>query len=94
VPFAALSVPYSTALVAGHRQGRLARNNLLTAGFTIAADLIFVPLFGLHGAAVVRVVSAVVILALNGRTAVSLGLAPSLREVLDVRPGRPVRPQE
>ena len=88
VPFAALSIPYSTTLIAGHRQRRLARNNLITAGFTIAADLAVVPLFGLRGAAVVRIASAIVILTLNARSAVSLGLAPSLREVLDVRPGR------
>jgi len=94
VPFAALSIPYSTTLIAGHRQSRLARNNLLAAGFTIAADLAVVPLFGLQGAAVVRVASAIVILALNAQSAVSLGLAPSPREVLDVRPSRRAQAQE
>jgi polysaccharide transporter, PST family len=88
VPIAALSIPFSTALIAGHRQRRLARNNLVTAGFTIVADLAVIPIFGLHGAAVVRIAAAILVLALNSWTASSLGVAPSLREVLDLRAGR------
>lgn len=94
VPFAALSIPYSTTLIAAHRQRRLARNNLFTAGFTIVADLAVVPFFGLHGAAVVRIAAVILMLTLNSRTAVSLGLAPTLREVLDLRSLRRAQPQE
>lgn len=94
LPFAALATPYSAALVAANRQRRLARNNLVAAGFTIVADLAVIPLFGTEGAAGVRVVSAVVVLALNARTAISLGVAPSLRKVLSLRPGRGVQAQE
>ncbi|PWU25433.1 MAG: hypothetical protein C5B48_01365 [Candidatus Rokuibacteriota bacterium] len=88
VPFAGLSLPYASTLIAGHHQRRLARNNIVTAGFTIAADLVAVPVLGLHGAAAVRVASAAVALTLNARAAVSLGLAPPPRQVLLRRPPR------
>jgi O-antigen/teichoic acid export membrane protein len=76
-PLSALAAPYSALLLSEGRQLLVMRNNLLGAAVSIVGNAIAVPLVGIKGAAVVGVVSAVALLWLNYRSAVSRDLAPN-----------------
>ena len=82
IPILALNGPYGNALIAGHQQKLLMRNNLIGAGFNIVANCIAVPLWGITGVAVVAVLSEGLILTLMHHSAVRLGVAPSLAVML------------
>jgi O-antigen/teichoic acid export membrane protein len=82
VPILAVSGAYSNALIAGDSQRTLMRNNVAGATFNVLANLIVVPLAGIEGAAVVTVLSELLVVPLNYRSAVRLGLAPRLGTVL------------
>jgi O-antigen/teichoic acid export membrane protein len=75
LPLLACTVPYGSVLIAANRQRRLMRNNLTAAAFNIAANFAVVPLVGIEGAAGVTLASLLIVLVLNQRDAVSLGLA-------------------
>jgi O-antigen/teichoic acid export membrane protein len=85
VPFLALGIPYGTSLIAADRQRLLLKHNLVGAGFQIGGSLVAIPLFGIEGAAVVTVASFALVVVLNHRTSVSLGLVPSLLPTLRSR---------
>ncbi|MGH2374007.1 MAG: polysaccharide biosynthesis C-terminal domain-containing protein, partial [bacterium] len=78
IPLLALTGPYTNVLVAGHRQGRLLRDNLYAAAFNIAGDLLVVPTGGIAGAAAITVISQLIVLALNHRSSVGFKLAPPI----------------
>ena len=82
IPVLALNGPYSNALIAGHHQKRLMRNNLIGAIFNVVANCVAVPAAGITGVAVVAVCSEALILFLMYRSAVSLDVAPSLESML------------
>src|SRR5262249_16851903 len=82
IPLAALGVPYTGVLIAREQQGELMRNRLIGVGFNIAATCIAVPVAGVHGAAVIRVATGAVVLALNYRSSVQRSLAPSFAMVV------------
>jgi O-antigen/teichoic acid export membrane protein len=82
IPILALNGPYGNALIAGHQQKVLMRNNLIGAAFNVVANCIAVPLFGITGVAAVAVASEGLILVLMHRSAVSLGVAPSVSAML------------
>lgn len=84
-PILALTGIYSMTLIAGGRQRILMRNNWCGAAFNVATNLAVIPLAGIEGAAAVTVASELLNLVLNSRSAVSLGLAPPLREALSPR---------
>jgi O-antigen/teichoic acid export membrane protein len=86
IPILALNGPYGNALIAGHQQKVLMRNNLIGAGFNIVANCIAVPLWGITGVAVVAVLSEGLILTLMHHSAVRLGVAPSLSVMLGREP--------
>jgi O-antigen/teichoic acid export membrane protein len=75
LPVLACTLPYGSVLIAADRQRRLMRNNLTGAGFNVGANLLAVPLVGIEGAAAVTVASLLLVLVLNQRDAVRLGLA-------------------
>jgi O-antigen/teichoic acid export membrane protein len=81
LPIAALAVPYSSVLIARDRQDLLMRNNIGGAAFNVGANVLAITLIGIDGAAMVRVATYALMLALNHRTCVSRGLAPSLAVV-------------
>jgi O-antigen/teichoic acid export membrane protein len=85
IPCLALSAPYGTALIAAGRQRTLMKQNLIGAGFQVVASLIAVPLIGIDGAAAATVGTFALVLALNHRTSVGLGLVPALVPTLRVR---------
>jgi O-antigen/teichoic acid export membrane protein len=85
VPFLVLGVPYATSLIASDRQRTLLKHNLVGAGFLIAGSLVATPLLGIEGAAVVMVASFALVVALNHRTSVALGLVPPLVPTLRSR---------
>jgi O-antigen/teichoic acid export membrane protein len=76
-PLSALTAPYSALLLSKGRQLLVMRNNLAGAAVSIVGNAIAVPVVGIEGAAVVGVVSAVALLWLNYRSAVSRDLAPN-----------------
>jgi len=80
-PLSALTAPYSGLLLSEGRQLLVMRNNLCGAAVSIGGNLIAIPLFGIEAAAVVSVVSAVSLLWLNYRSAVSRELAPEFNVV-------------
>jgi PST family polysaccharide transporter len=82
IPILALNGPYGNALIAGHQQKVLMRNNLIGAAFNVVANCFAVPLWGITGVAVVAVLSEGLILVLMHHSAVRLGVAPSLRAML------------
>jgi O-antigen/teichoic acid export membrane protein len=82
IPVLALNGPYSNALIAGHHQKVLMRNNLIGAAFNIVANCVAVPLAGITGVAAVAVASEALILILMYRSAVSLNVAPSIESML------------
>lgn len=86
IPLLALTGPYSNVLVAGHRQGRLLRDNLYAGAFNIAGNLLMVPIVGIAGAAATTVISQLLVLALNHRSSVSFKLAPPILMVFAPRP--------
>lgn len=90
VPVLAMAGAYGTALIAGHRQVALMRNNAAGAVFNIAANFAIIPVAGIAGAAAVTVASEVLNLLLNYRSAVRAQLAPSLAEVIGRRTLRPI----
>ena len=85
-PLSALTAPYSGLLLSEGRQLLVMRNNLGGAAVSIVGNLIAIPLFGIKAAAVVGVISAITLLWLNYRSAVSRELAPHFN-VLFARAG-------
>jgi O-antigen/teichoic acid export membrane protein len=69
-------------LIARERQVELMRNSLVGVAFNVAATCAAVPIAGVHGAAVVRVATGAVVLALNYRSSVQRSLAPSFGMVV------------
>jgi len=90
VPLLAVAGAYGVALIAGHRQASLMRNNVAGAVFNIVANLAVIPVAGIVGAAVVTVASELLNLVLNYRSAVRYELAPSLAEIIGRRRLRPI----
>jgi O-antigen/teichoic acid export membrane protein len=76
IPFMALSGVYSSVLIAGGGQVQLMQNNIAGAVVNVVGVLAAVKLAGIEGAAAVSVLSAVVILVLNVRSATRSGLVP------------------
>ena len=89
LPMMALTTPYANALIAGHMQLALMKNTIVGAIFAVGAGTAGIEVVGIKGAAVVRVASATLVLALNYRSATTHGLAPKLSEI--AFPLRPVR---
>ncbi len=90
VPVLAMAGAYGTALIAGHQQVVLMRNNAVGAIFNVLANFAVIPVAGIAGAAAVTVASEVLNLVLNYRSAVRAQLAPSLAEVIGRRSLRPL----
>jgi O-antigen/teichoic acid export membrane protein len=89
LPMMALTTPYANALIAGHMQLTLMKNTIVGAIFAVGAGAAGIEVVGIKGAAVVRVASAALVLALNYRSATSHGLAPRLGEIaFRLRPAR------
>jgi O-antigen/teichoic acid export membrane protein len=84
IPLAALSAPYAGVLIARDRMTALMWNNVASATFAVVGYGVAIPLFGINGAAVVRVAAAGLSLLLNYRAAVAPQLAPRLRESFGV----------
>jgi len=82
VPIVLAGGAYGIVLIAANQQGRLLCNNLVGAGFTVIATLAVVPTAGMIGAAAVAVAAQGLVVALNYRTSVGLGVAPPLGVVL------------
>lgn len=82
VPVLALVGPYANALIAVDRQDVLMRSSLVAAGLNVSAGMVVIPLAGIRGAAMVTVVSELVLLVLVHGGAVRRGLAPSVCELL------------
>ena len=81
LPIAALSVPYTSVLVARDRQDLVMHNNIAGAVFNVAANAVAITFGGITAAAVVRFSTYALLLVLNHRMCVSRGLAPSLLSV-------------
>lgn len=92
LPVLACTIPYGSVLIAADRQRRLMRNNLTGAAFNVAANFVAVPLVGIEGAAAVTVASLLIVLVLNQRDAVRLGLAEPFA-ALRPRGGRVPQPE-
>jgi O-antigen/teichoic acid export membrane protein len=90
-PLSALTAPYNGLLLSEGRQLLVMRNNLGGAAVSIAGNSIAIPLFGIQGAAVVGVISAIALLWLNYSSAVSRELAPRF-DVLFARAATKVAP--
>ncbi len=90
IPLLAIAGAYGVALIAGHQQAALMRNNVAGAVFNIAANIAVIPVFGIAGAAAVTVASELLNLVLNYRSAVRYRVAPSLAEILGRRHLRPI----
>lgn len=82
LPILAVSGAYRHALIAGHREHRLMRNNLVGALFNAVANLAAIPLAGIVGAAAVTIASEALITALNVRAVVGYELERSPVTVL------------
>lgn len=78
IPLMAMAIPYSCALIATDKQMLVMRHNLAAAAFNIGTNLVAVPLLGIRAAAAITVASFGIVLALNHRSAVSLGLVPPI----------------
>lgn len=89
IPVLAVGVPFAQVLIATNRQRLLFRHTFVAAALAIVADLAAVPLIGIEGAAGVTVASFTLILALNYRTSVGLGLVPSLGAIVARGPQAP-----
>ena len=92
IPFSAVASPYSGVLLVGDRQMSLMWNHVIAAIVTIVGDLIAASTIGIYGVAMVSLITTVVILCLNYRSAVGHGLAPPIRGTLLAR--RPQRDPE
>jgi O-antigen/teichoic acid export membrane protein len=77
IPAAVLGNIYGTVLIANDRQALLMRHYIATALFNIGGNVVAVPLAGIDGAAVVTLISSVLLMFLNYRGCVRLGLTPS-----------------
>jgi stage V sporulation protein B len=84
LPLLTLALPYGTILIWGDRQAVLMRHNIAGVLTNVTATAAAIPLFGLVGAACASVASLALVLALNYRSAIGLGLAEPLW-------GRPAR---
>ncbi len=89
LPMAALSVPYTSVLVARERQDLVMHNNIAGAVFNIGANAIAITFGGITYAAVVRFSTYALLLVLNHRVCVSRGLAPSLLSIFTRGTPRP-----
>ena len=93
LPLAALASPYGGLLLVENRQLLLMRNALIVAAIALPLYLIALELFGINGVAAVSVCAAAMSLGLNYWAAVSRGLAPSFRVVLErAAPDKPSAP--
>jgi O-antigen/teichoic acid export membrane protein len=88
LPLSGLVIPYSSVLIARHRQDVLMRINLVGAVFNIAANLVMVTYVGITAAAGVRVATYAIMLVLNHQACVRRDLAPSLSSVFAGMPRR------
>lgn len=77
LPVMAVGRAYANSLIAGHREGRLMRINVIGALLNVAAALILVPVAGIEGAAAATLATEVMILVLTARSVVALGLERS-----------------
>jgi O-antigen/teichoic acid export membrane protein len=82
IPLSALGVPYTGALIAEEQQVTLMRNSLLSVAFNVGGVIVAVLVFGIYGAAAVRVATGAVVLLLNYRSSVARSRAPSFAMVL------------
>ena len=82
IPTAVLANIHGTVLIGNDRQALLMRHYIAAALFNIGANLVVVPLAGIEGAAVVTVCSSALLMFLNHRSCVRLGLAPSAGRVI------------
>lgn len=76
LPLLALSVPYSSALIAAERQITLMWHSVAGAALNIVANVVLIPSYGINAASATTVASFLVVLLLNHRSAVRSGLAP------------------
>jgi O-antigen/teichoic acid export membrane protein len=90
VPVLAVGGAYGVALIAGHQQASLMRNNVVGAIVNVVANLAVIPVLGIAGAAAVTLASELLILILNYRSATRAQLAPSFAEVIGRRHLRPI----
>ena len=75
LPLLAVSLPYGNVLIWADRQALFMRHTIIGALASVAGYVATIPLFGLLGAAATMVGSLALVLALNYRSAVELGLA-------------------
>ena len=85
LPLLAMSLPYGNILIAGDRQWLFMRHNIAGVIASVAGTAAAIPLFGLAGAAYATVLAAALVMALNYRSAVRLGLTESLWAVFSGR---------
>ena len=88
-PVMALMIPYGSTLIAANRQRVLMRNNVVAAALNVVANVAVIPTLGINGAAATTVASMLLVLVLNYRATVALGLAPRLSTLLIVRRSKP-----
>lgn len=86
LPLSAIGVTYSTVLIARERQTQLMWINLAAGVVNVAGAFIAIPVLGVEGAAVVRILTSLVTLVLMYRVSVGLGLALPISEIVG-RPG-------
>lgn len=89
LPITALSMPYTNALIAGERQMSLMWNNVAAAVVAVGANVLALSYIGIEGAAIVRLASGTLVLALNYRVAVRAGLAPNFAALVRRSPHEP-----
>jgi O-antigen/teichoic acid export membrane protein len=82
IPLLACGAPYANILIYADRQKTFMWHNIAGAVANVAGNAIAIPLFGLAGAASVTVASLALVMVLNYRSAVSLGLAEPLGHTL------------
>jgi O-antigen/teichoic acid export membrane protein len=85
VPVRLIGGAWGITLLATHHQGIQLRHNVVGAAATIVGTVAGVTFLGILGAAVAAVVAQLLVVALNYRASVALGIAPPLDVVL---PGR------
>lgn len=78
LPLLAVALPYANVLIWADRQAVLMRHTIAGTLTSVAGYVATIPVFGLLGAAATLVVSLALVLALNYRSAVDLGLAEPL----------------
>jgi O-antigen/teichoic acid export membrane protein len=93
LPLLAMSLPYGNILIAADRQWLFMRHNIAGVIANVAGTAAAIPVFGLAGAAYATVLAAALVMALNYRSAVRLGLTESLWAVFSGRSaGEPTVP--